>query len=262
MLAAHGEVELGNQWVAAGADAVMPDARGATPAMVAARRGYLGYPGAMASAAILGLATEDGMADGRFRFAAPRPRAELSAAALAHNQQPDSDGGWDATAAELTGAGFDQLELGRCDVDERLAGDPAVAPGRFFQEYALASRPLIIRGGSRNWDWVQRWRRVDFGTAYGGDSFGLADLPYKSDFEGKVHGAAQETTLANYLAMLAANRSSVPPARPPLYLFESNGAPTGDRSGRAFLADIPDPCPLLALPAAELGTPGGGLAYR
>jgi hypothetical protein len=132
-----------------------------------------------------------------------------------------------------------------------------------WSRYALASRPLAIRGGCRDWAWRGRWQRDNFLTRHGDEIFEVSDVPYKDNFYGKVHGRGQNLTLQEFYSYsnssaqphatggAAGNGGGnggdggggsgvlAPPERPPSYVFSSNSGERNDPAGRSFLKDIP-----------------------
>ena len=207
LLAAYGETELSAAWVSAGADPELQDLAGATPAVVAAKRGYFRFPGAASAAGLLGIGGLEG----------GRPMEFVQRKALPSRAEGrgggGGGGGWDATPALLEGPGLGALDLGRCDVDELAA---APAPAVFATEYALAGRPLVIRQGCAGWKWTKRWQKAAFVKAHGRLKFKAADQPYKDNVTAgtAADGTAVETTLSEYLEMLQAQRNRLPPGPP------------------------------------------------
>ncbi|KAK3255450.1 hypothetical protein CYMTET_35362, partial [Cymbomonas tetramitiformis] len=57
-----------------------------------------------------------------------------------------STGGWPQSS--ITPPGMTKQEAERCDIDEV---ESAMTDERFIREYVIANRPLIVRGGLREW---------------------------------------------------------------------------------------------------------------
>lgn len=232
--AASGHRDLAELWVQAGGSSAVTDLVGATPATIAARNGYFNFPGAVEAAKAEGLTTEP------YGFV---QRRELRVPSHI-TTVPMGNGGWSNVEADLTHIAVEMLiDLERCDIDEVST---SILPEEFLQKYALASRPLAIRGGCSDWQWSKHWKKESFLDRHGDEVFEVSDVPYKDNFYGKLHGRGQNLTLAEFYTEHLGGNDTSPPAQPPQYVFSSN---PGNREavGRAFLKDIPATPPFLDL---------------
>ena len=120
--------------------------------MIAARRGFVGFPGARDAAAAnypAAFVTAGGGGARKILDAKAVAKVAKLAKMAAKASGSNSGGGWDVRPAELVGPGLGALDLDRCDVDE--LPHPGPSPENFLRQYVLPGRPLVIRGGSIHW---------------------------------------------------------------------------------------------------------------
>eukprot|EP01052_Picozoa_sp_SAG31_P018336 SAG31_NODE_1295_length_8952_cov_8.332957_7_plen_315_part_00 len=165
-------IEILSKAVPKGFDLTRLDSNGRTAHELAAMGGYFTAAKAIASQGV-----KDGgeAAGGEAATAASPAHQKLKEISdrrrRADLQQDDPEGGWGAAFADLP-----RITTEGCDIDEEDADE--LDAHTFLYKYLLPRRPVVVRGATTNWEWVDSWRRKPFLKKFGGERFNVSQTVY------------------------------------------------------------------------------------
>lgn len=112
------------------------------------------------------------------------------------------------------------LGNGRCDIDEVDYANMTCQ--RFFRDYFLARRPVVLRGAATNWELRKKWTKkmfVEYDAMLGGAGVKVGKIPY-----GNLYGGSDTlTTIGAHIAAMfkqnPAHGGNGSESAVPLYVF-------------------------------------------
>ena len=164
---------------------------------------------------------QDGSSDGGGSIGTGTIRSAITPEGGSGAQDIDDGGGWD-DGREVAIPGEPATSASRCDLEQLDAKTVLDDPERFFQDFILRRRPVLVRGLLRADPAVSRyarlWTRKALLRSLGRSRWRVSSIPYRESF---MNSATEEITLRDFVRESIDHGEGMMNDTVPSYIFSS-----------------------------------------